>query len=61
MTSQEIIAAISETHTNLTDILNALEDGEALASLGVTDADQEAVEEAHEDIKERLLNSKVEE
>lgn len=35
-------------------ILDALEDGAALTAMGITDADQEAVEEAHDIIKARL-------
>lgn len=56
MNAQQIIEAIRETTTDLSDIKAALEDGTALAAIGVTDDDQEAVEEAHAQIKE-LINA----
>lgn len=49
-TAQDIITILNESSdVELTtpELLAALEDGEALASLGITDADQGAVEEAH--------------
>lgn len=54
MKTFEIIETIRETTTDLTGILDALEDGEALAAIGVTDADRMAVEEAHAEIKELI-------
>ena len=39
---------------DLQDILNVLEDGEALANLGFTDEDQEYIEEVHDSITEFL-------
>ena len=48
MNATQIIEAIRETTTARIDILRALEDGNALKQLSVTDADQEAVEEAHD-------------
>jgi len=39
------------------DLLSILEDGEALAALGFTDADQEWVEVLHADIKAAMLNA----
>ena len=49
MNAQEIIEAIkaSGDATDLQATLYALEDGELLGSLGITDADQSSVEEAH--------------
>ena len=47
MNAQEIIQAIRDTGAESTQaILDALCDGEALMALGITDEDQEAVEEA---------------
>jgi hypothetical protein len=49
----QLIRRISEQlaepgrQANLQDIRNVLEDGQALAAMGVTDADQETVELAH--------------
>ena len=37
--------------TNNQEILDALEDGEALAAIGITDENQEAVEEARRAVK----------
>lgn len=54
MNAQEIIDTIRETTTDLRDILAALEDGAALAAIGVTNSDQEEVEEAHAEIKETI-------
>lgn len=51
MTAKEIIDAIREITTDKQAMLDALCDGEALAAIGVTDADQAAVEEAFEAIK----------
>lgn len=47
MNAAQIIEAIKETTADKKGIIDALNDGEALAAIGVTDADQEAVEEAH--------------
>lgn len=50
--AREFIEAIAsnmgEVKKPLTDILNTLGDGEALAYLGATDEDQEMIEEAHD-------------
>lgn len=59
MNTVQIIKAIkSELGENASKeaILAALEDGAALAALGVTDADQEAVEDAYDMIKNASLN-----
>lgn len=54
-TAQDIIDLIREAGAEDDKaILAALEDGAALAGLGINDADQEAVEEAHAIIKARL-------
>lgn len=51
-TAQDILDLIREAGADDDkSILYALEDGAALAALGITDADQEAVEEAHALIK----------
>jgi len=53
MNALEIIAKIEETTgTDTKATLAALCDGEALAAIGVTDDDQEAVEEAYAIITE---------
>ena len=54
MNAQAIIDTIRETRPDMQGILDALEDGAALAAIGVTDADQEEVEEAHAEIKEAM-------
>lgn len=46
MNAIEIIEAIRETALNDAAVIDALNDGAALATLGVTDADQGAVEDA---------------
>ena len=51
MTAKEIIDAIREVTADKQAILDALCDGEALAAIGVTDADQEAVADAYDAIK----------
>lgn len=51
MNATEILQAIREVTADKQAILDALCDGEALAAIGVTDADQEAVEEAYDIIK----------
>lgn len=56
MNAQAIIDTIRETRPDMQGILDALEDGAALAAIGVTDADQEEVEEAHAEIKEAMQN-----
>lgn len=50
MTAQDIIDTIRADVAGITDaqVMATLEDGAALAELGITDADQEAVEEAHD-------------
>lgn len=53
--AHEIIATIREDGAGeLIDILYALEDGEALAFYGFTDADQEAIEEAHSLVRDQI-------
>lgn len=48
MNAQEIIAAIKEAGaTTMEEVRDVLEDGAALAAMGITDEHQEAVEEAH--------------
>lgn len=51
MTALDLINAIAEEMTlgapDLSHIRNVTEDGEALAELGLSDEDQEMVEEAH--------------
>ena len=54
MKAYEIIDTIRETTTDMQGILDALEDGAALAAIGVTDADQAEVEEAYAEIKEAM-------
>ena len=54
MQAQDIIESIRTTTTNLTEIIDVLEDGSSLLAIGVTDEDQEAVEEAHAEIKEQI-------
>ena len=51
MTATEILQAIREVTTDKQAMLDALCDGAALDAIGVTDADQEAVEEAYDIIK----------
>lgn len=48
MNAQEILSAIRETATDKQSILEALCDGAALAAIGVTDEDQDEVEEAYD-------------
>lgn len=52
MTAQDIISMIraDAPAADLATVKAALEDGAALAALGITDADQEAVEDAHRQI-----------
>lgn len=45
---EAIASNMKEVKKPLASIRNVLEDGEALAYLGVTDEDQEMVEEAHD-------------
>lgn len=56
-TACEIIEALREEGYDNQQILDALEDGAALADLGYTDDDQEAIEEAHEIIRKKLRES----
>ena len=52
MNAQDIITLIREAGaTDRQSMLDALCDGAALAALGITDADQEAVEEAYEQVR----------
>lgn len=50
MTALDIITTIRAQVAGITDaqVMATLEDGAALAALGITDEDQEAVEEAHD-------------
>ena len=50
MKAQDIIASVRADVPGITDAdaMRVLEDGEALAALGITDEDQESVEEAHD-------------
>ena len=68
MTAQDIIAMLAEdlgldsnalTADGCRRIRQGLEDGAALATLGITDADQEAVEAAHAALDERRLTRTV--
>lgn len=53
-TAQEIIDTIREAGAEDDQaIIYALEDGVALEALGITDADQEGVEEAHDMLKSK--------
>ena len=58
MNTKEILEKIAaETGSrHLDSMLSALEDGEALASLGIRDEDQEAVECAHSAVVEMMAN-----
>lgn len=47
MNANQILEAISETATSKEEVVDVLCDGTALAAIGVTDEDQEAVEEAY--------------
>lgn len=60
MNAEELIAQVLEdAENNLDWALYALEDGHYLTSLGLTDDDTEVVEEAHNNIKERILKTRV--
>ena len=68
MTAQDIIATLAEdlglnpnafTAEDCRSLRFALEDGAALAALGITDEDQEAVEAAHTALDERRLTYTV--
>lgn len=52
MTALDVLKTIRLDHPDLTpaELLTVLEDGAALAALGFTDEDQEAIEEAHHDL-----------
>lgn len=56
MDAQQIIEKIKEEAGDLRAIKAALEDGSALAALGITDADQEAVEDARFIVKNEIAN-----
>ena len=48
MTAQDVITKIKEAGAaTMQEVRDVLEDGAALAALGITDEHQEAVEEAH--------------
>lgn len=52
MNANEIIEMIKEAGAEDNQaIIDTLEDGAALLALGITDSDQEAVEEAHAQLK----------
>lgn len=66
ITAEEIIDEImAEVNENLPEIerlqavLDVLEDGQALANLGFDDDDQEAVEEAHYIVKNRIAETRL--
>ena len=68
MNAQDIIAMLAEasglnpnalTAEDCRDLRSVLEDGAALAALGITDEDQEAVEAAHAALDERRLTYTV--
>ena len=68
MTAQDLIATLAEdlgldsnalTAEGCRRIRQGLEDGAALAALGITDEDQEAVEAAHAALDERRLTYTV--
>ena len=51
MTAIELRNLLQESGaTDTRSLIQALEDGATLAALGVTDADQDAVEELHSDL-----------
>ena len=54
----EVIEAIKAAvpDVDARGILAALEDGAALAALGITDSDQDAVEDAHDIIWKKISN-----
>lgn len=54
MKSHQIIDIIREATPDMQSILSALEDGDALSALGVTDSDKAELEEAHAEIKEMI-------
>lgn len=59
MNAQQIIDAITqEVGADLSVIKNALEDGAALAAIGVTNDDQDAVEDAHDIISTAMAGKK---
>lgn len=53
-TEKEVIDIVLENSEDLQSAVYALEDGEALLFMGFTDADQEAIEGAHDILRERL-------
>ena len=53
MNAQQILDAIREFNTDKQAMLDALCDGAALEAIGVTDDDQEAVEEAYQIVKKQ--------
>lgn len=60
----QIVADLRLDHTSLSvgdckRIIAGLEDGEALAALGVSDDDQEAVEEAHSAVQAALQDLEI--
>lgn len=56
MNAKEIIDTIAAETSDLKSILEVLEDGQALAAMNITDDDQDAVEEAHAEILERIAS-----
>ncbi len=55
MTTKEVIQIVLEAAKNdMYAAIPVLEDGAALAELGITDDDQEAVECAHAELSEKL-------
>ena len=53
-----IASNMEEANKPLISIKNVLEDGEALVYLGVTDEDQEMVEEAHDTVSNWIEEGK---
>lgn len=53
-TTQEIYAILADMSTDEKAILAALEDGQALLALGITDEDQVAVELLHDELLGRV-------
>lgn len=52
-----IVGKMAGERKALTDIRDALNDGEALAALGVTDDDQTTVEVAYHDLYDLIMTS----
>lgn len=58
MDAQDIITLVTDAGAeDATAMLAALEDGAALAALGIGDGDQEAVEEAHDTVRRYIKDA----